>query len=154
EIEAALRREAQRLELVLARREAAELLKASLALASLGAAILGLYRRHKEDRALLDYDDLVLDARDLLCGAGVPPWVLFKLDGGIDHILIDEAQDTNPDQWQVVQKLADEFFVGLSQATRQRTVFAVGDPKQSIFSFQRADPAWFADMRDYFEGRA
>ncbi len=64
--------------------------------------MLARYRRYKEARALLDYDDLVLKARDLLCGPGVPPWVLFKLDGGLDHILIDEAQDTNPEQWEVV----------------------------------------------------
>ena len=87
----------------------------------------------------------------LLCGAGIPPWVLFKLDGGIDHILIDEAQDTNPEQWEVVAKLADEFFAGLAARTVRRTVFAVGDAKQSIFSFQRADPARFIEMRRHFE---
>ncbi len=114
-VEAALRREAQRLARVRQRRATASLLRASLALASLGAAMLSLYRGHKDARALLDYDDLVFWARDLLCSDGVPPWVLFKLDGGIDHILVDEAQDTNPEQWEVVAKLADEFFVGWSQ---------------------------------------
>ncbi|HUB94839.1 MAG TPA: UvrD-helicase domain-containing protein, partial [Stellaceae bacterium] len=154
DIDAALRAEAQRLVAFCARRAAAHLLRATLAITELGAAILGLYRRHKKDRALLDYDDLVFAARDLLCGKGAPPWVLFKLDGGIDHILIDEAQDTNPQQWDVVQKLADEFFVGLSQREVPRTIFAVGDPKQSIFSFQGADPSRFSTMRDHFAGRA
>ena len=116
--------------------------------------MLARYRRYKEARALLDYDDLVLKARDLLCGPGVPPWVLFKLDGGLDHILIDEAQDTNPEQWEVVQKLADEFFVAGSAREMKRTVFAVGDVKQSIFSFQRADPASFERMHDHFAARA
>ena len=61
---------------------------------------------------LLDYDDLVLTALDLLRRPGIAPWVLFKLDGGLDHILIDEAQDTNPEQWEIVAALAEEFFAG------------------------------------------
>src|SRR5260370_810899 len=84
-------------------------------------------------RSPLDYDDLILKTRDLLRSDGGCSWVLFKLDGGIDHILIDEAQDTNPEQWEVVQALAEEFFVGQGVAERPRTVFAVGDAKQSIF---------------------
>ncbi|WP_342760755.1 double-strand break repair helicase AddA [Azospirillum thermophilum] len=85
------------------------------------------------------------------------PWVLFKLDGGLDHILIDEAQDTNPEQWQIVAAIAEEFFAGLDSRPADgtvRTVFAVGDEKQSIFSFQRADPAEFARMRRHFQSRA
>jgi ATP-dependent helicase/nuclease subunit A len=85
---------------------------------------------------------------------GLAPWVLFKLDGGLDHILIDEAQDTNPEQWQIVQALAEEFFAGDGAHDRPRTIFAVGDPKQSIFSFQRADPRAFAAMRRHFQERA
>src|SRR5205823_14653950 len=94
--------------------------------------------------------DLILQARDLLQRPGVAPWVLYKLDGGIDHILIDEAQDTNPEQWQVVAALAQEFFVGQGAREVERTIFAVGDRKQSIFSFQRADPAGFERMRRHF----
>src|SRR5690606_29825454 len=80
-------------------------------------------------------------------------WVLYKLDGGIDHILIDEAQDTSPDQWDVIAALADEFLAGHGARERVRTVFAVGDEKQSIFSFQGADPARFDAMKRYFEKR-
>ncbi|MEE8248312.1 MAG: UvrD-helicase domain-containing protein, partial [Alphaproteobacteria bacterium] len=105
-------------------------------------------------RALLDYDDLILGARDLLQGDGAAAWVLFKLDGGLDHILIDEAQDTNPEQWDVVRLLAAEFFVGKGAREGPRTVFAVGDAKQSIYSFQRADPGAFARMRAHFAERA
>ena len=76
---------------------------------------------------------------------GIAPWVLFKLDGGLDHILIDEAQDTNPEQWKIVAALAEEFFAGESVLDRPRTIFAVGDAKQSIYSFQRADPHAFLD---------
>ena len=81
------------------------------------------------------------------------PWVLFKLDGGLDHILIDEAQDTNPEQWEIVRLLAEEFFAGDGARERIRTVFAVGDAKQSIFSFQRADPWAFLEMRQHFRER-
>ena len=150
---AMLEAERRRIERVLERRGAAGILGATYALAVLGDRMLALYRRYKEERALLDYDDLVLKSRDLLCRPGTPPWVLFKLDGGLDHILIDEAQDTNPEQWQVVEKLADEFFVSGSARLKKRTVFAVGDTKQSIFSFQRADPSAFARMSDHFAAR-
>ncbi|HZT51666.1 MAG TPA: double-strand break repair helicase AddA, partial [Stellaceae bacterium] len=152
--EAALRREARRLASVLRARAAAALKEATLALATLGDDMLRRYRRHKEAGALLDYEDLVLLARDLLRRPGIAPWVLFKLDGGLDHILIDEAQDTNPEQWEVVAALADEFFAGASARAERRTVFAVGDPKQSIFSFQRADPTAFLRMREHFRARA
>ena len=128
--------------------------RATAALLGLGAEILDAYDRRKQARALLDYDDLILGARDLLQGDGAAAWVLFKLDGGLDHILVDEAQDTNPEQWQVIQSLAEEFFVGKGAREGPRTVFAVGDAKQSIYSFQRADPNAFARMRGHFGSRA
>jgi len=142
--------EATRLEAIRQRRCAAELCAATLAIARLGAAMLDEYQRHKSARALLDYDDLVLNARDLLRRPGVAPWVLFKLDGGLDHILVDEAQDTNPEQWEIIRLIAEEFFVGEGARGGGRTVFAVGDAKQSIYSFQRADPAAFIAMRAHF----
>ena len=76
--------------------------------------------------------------------------MLYKLDGGIDHVLVDEAQDTNPDQWEVIRRLTEEFFAGEGAVERSRTIFVVGDTKQSIFGFQRADPAKLAEMRDWF----
>ena len=81
--------------------------------------------------------------------------MLYKLDGGIDHVLVDEAQDTNPDQWEVIRRLTEEFFSGEGSATdRERTIFAVGDTKQSIFGFQRADPRKLAEMRDWFQDKS
>jgi len=148
-----LAHEAERLEAVRTRRDAARLVEATAALIRLAGAVLDAYGVHKTARALLDFDDLVLKAKDLLRRPGVAPWVLFKLDGGIDHILIDEAQDTNPDQWDVVAALAEEFFAGEGARDTLRTVFAVGDPKQSIFSFQRADPAAFLAMQQHFRAR-
>ncbi len=127
--------------------------RATAALYRLADGLLTEYRRLKEERALLDYDDLILSARDLLVRTDFAPWVLYKLDGGIDHILIDEAQDTNPEQWELVAALAQEFFAGEGARALSRTVFAVGDVKQSIFSFQRADPAAFQRMRDHFAER-
>ena len=119
----------------------------------IGGALLDAYERHKERAARLDYDDLILRAGSLVETSAAASWVLYKLDGGIDHILIDEAQDTNPDQWRVVAALADEFFSGEGAHQATRSVFAVGDVKQSIYSFQGADPTAFGAMRDRFAGR-
>jgi ATP-dependent helicase/nuclease subunit A len=152
-ITAILQAEAERLADLLDRCNAATIAAATAGLLRLGAEMLECYAAHKRSRALLDYDDLVLMTRDLLRRPGVAPWVLFKLDGGLDHILIDEAQDTNPEQWDVIAALADEFFSGEGARSETRTVFAVGDPKQSIFSFQRADPASFDRMRRFFRNR-
>ncbi len=146
----ALETEAERLVRVMDRLKSAAIAQSTACLLSLGEALLAAYERRKQGRALMDYDDLILAARDLLARPGVAPWVLFKLDGGIDHVLIDEAQDTNPDQWAVVAALTAEFFAGLGARESLRTVFAVGDVKQSIYSFQRADPKAFDAMRRRF----
>jgi ATP-dependent helicase/nuclease subunit A len=149
-IDAALAAEAERMLRLSGRLKSVRIAEASAALLALGQALLECYERRKRGRALMDYDDLILAARDLLARPGVAPWVLYKLDGGIDHVLIDEAQDTNPDQWAVVAKLTEEFFAGRGAHEQVRTVFAVGDAKQSIYSFQRADPQAFDDMRRLF----
>ena len=134
--------------------KAAAIIESTAALLSLAEALLDNYQRMKENRGLLDYDDLILEARDLLLGEGAAAWVHFKLDGGIDHILVDEAQDTSPEQWDVIGALAAEFFAGESARASHRTVFAVGDEKQSIYSFQGADPAAFERMRIHFSQKA
>lgn len=141
--------EADRLVAGEARFRAAVVARASAAVTTLGAAMLTAYERAKQARDWLDYEDLILRTRRLLMAPGGPSWVLYKLDGGIDHILVDEAQDTNPAQWQVIAKLAEGFF-DASAGMGARSVFAVGDIKQSIFSFQGADPAGFTAMRRHF----
>lgn len=78
---------------------------------------------------------------------------MFKLDGGVDHILVDEAQDTSPDQWAIIKALAEEFFAGDGMRPQNRTIFAVGDRKQSIFSFQGAVPEEFEKMRSFFKSK-
>ena len=148
-----LQDEAERLRRLQEARAGLALIEATVALIGLGGALLRAYERRKRLHGQLDYDDLVLQALALLRRPGIAPWVLFKLDGGIDHILIDEAQDTNPEQWQIVEALTEEFFAGDDPGERRRTVFAVGDTKQSIYSFQRADPHAFVAMRRHFQER-
>jgi len=145
--------EAERLQRLRQARAAVVLRDATCALARLGDALLRAYDEGKKLKGVLDFDDLVLTALGLLRRPGVAPWVLFKLDGGLDHILIDEAQDTNPEQWEIVAALAEEFFAGEGVRDRIRTIFAVGDAKQSIYSFQRADPQAFVRMRRHFEAK-
>jgi ATP-dependent helicase/nuclease subunit A len=126
---------------------------ATEAMLRLADFLLALYEDKKRARTLLDYEDLIHTARDLVQTRELAPWVLYKLDQGIDHILIDEAQDTSPAQWQVIAALAEEFFAGLGAREIERTVFAVGDEKQSIFSFQGAEPEAFAEMREHFRAK-
>ncbi len=104
---------------------------------------LAAYGRRKQAAGLLDFDDLIDRARALLELPGTAAWVLWRLDGGLDHILVDEAQDTSPAQWRVIEALSAEFFAGAGARDVTRTIFVVGDEKQSIYSFQGADPAEF-----------
>ncbi len=120
----------------------------------LADAIMADYVQRKRAEAALDYDDLIVKTLNLLSRAGAAAWVLYKIDGGVDHILVDEAQDTNPAQWTIVERLAEEFFSGAGASDRPRTLFAVGDEKQSIYSFQGADPARFGEVGRAFQRRA
>jgi ATP-dependent helicase/nuclease subunit A len=131
-------------------RRAARVRERTAALLALAAATNARYEQMKGARGALDLGDLVSKTVDLLTDQAAA-WVHYKLDGGIDHILLDEAQDTSPEQWRVIEQLANEFFAGRGAAEhRQRTIFAVGDEKQSIFSFQGADPVHFENMRERF----
>ncbi|SDD63646.1 double-strand break repair helicase AddA [Ruegeria marina] len=133
------------------RRLALTAARKSLALHRFAAAFLPEYERRKQLRGWLDFDDLIQKARQLLSDPGVAAWVLYRLDGGIDHILVDEAQDTSPEQWGVIEKLAQEFTSGEgARAGVERTIFVVGDKKQSIYSFQGADPDAFDRMQEEF----
>jgi ATP-dependent helicase/nuclease subunit A len=149
-----LEREQLRVLAVAERRKAVAVAEATATLVDLGARVLETYRDSKELRALLDYEDLILAARDLLRRDRGVSWVLFKLDGGLDHVLVDEAQDTSPEQWEIVAALAEEFFAGEAARPPHRTLFVVGDEKQSIYSFQGAHPEGFALWREHFAERA
>ena len=118
------------------------------------SAFLKVYTEQKNFKGLLDFDDLINIAVNLLTTSAVADWVLYRLDGGIDHILVDEAQDTSPSQWKVIETLAQELTSGQGiKENRSRTVFVVGDQKQSIYSFQGADPGQFDRVRDRFSAK-
>ncbi len=109
----------------------------------------------KERDGVVDFDDLIERAVRLLASPGRAEWIRYKLDTRIDHILVDEAQDTNAAQWLIVGALAEEFFVGEGlKGARTRTLFVVGDLKQAIFGFQGTNPEAFEDARRYFRDRA
>lgn len=118
------------------------------------AEFLTRYKQKKDHLGYLDFDDLIRKTKALLQREGVAGWVLYKLDGGIDHILVDEAQDTSPDQWDIIKILTAEITSGEGTADdASRTVFVVGDKKQSIYSFQGADPTGFDRMHDHFQSK-
>ena len=124
----------------------------TLALQRFGHAFGQRYESEKRAHGWLDFDDLIGKTAALLSEGSMAQWVLFRLDGGIDHILVDEAQDTSPAQWQVIQRLTDEFTAGQgARPDDDRTLFVVGDPKQSIYSFQGADIAVFEERRLGFD---
>jgi ATP-dependent helicase/nuclease subunit A len=149
ELDETLSAEQERLLPLLERRKAAVCRDRTAALLTIAEAVIARYRSEKDRRGLLDYDDLIDKSLALLGEAGAA-WVHYKLDQGIDHVLIDEAQDTSAKQWEIIRRLTAEFFAGEGARMVQRTVFAVGDEKQSIFSFQNAAPRAFAEMLGHF----
>ncbi|WP_108483773.1 double-strand break repair helicase AddA [Oceaniglobus ichthyenteri] len=123
----------------------------SIALHQFAQTFLPLYEHRKLARGWLDFDDLILKARGLMTNPALAAWVLYRLDGGIDHVLVDEAQDTSPTQWRVVELLTQEFTAGMgARSPGERSLFVVGDRKQSIYSFQGADPKEFERMFAHF----
>ena len=123
----------------------------TMALIRLASVAMQRFTEAKRRRAALDFDDLIERTTSLLAApAGGAEWVLYKLDGGLDHILVDESQDTSPRQWRIVEALAGEFFTDTGAGSATRTLFAVGDEKQSIYSFQGAAPHLFAEMGAHF----
>jgi ATP-dependent helicase/nuclease subunit A len=135
-----LAREQARLCQTVEQAKAARIAEATVHAISLALAHIELYEGAKSALRLLDFGDLIQRSHALLTVRADAAWVLFKLDGGLDHVLLDEAQDTAPEQWNILRALTAEFFIGQGAGETHRTVFAVGDEKQSIFSFQGAAP--------------
>lgn len=127
--------------------------RVSAALAGLAAPVAVRYAAGKDAAGLLDYADLITRTQALLRDPGAA-WVRYKLDGGLDHLLLDEVQDTSPGQWEIADRLTDEFFAGAGARVVPRTIFAVGDRKQSIFSFQGAAPEEFDAQAQRLAGLA
>ena len=147
---AELTAEQERLEPLLARRKAVILRDRTAALVTIAVRVIRRYTEEKAYRGLLDYDDLIDKTLDLLTAVD-PSWVHYKLDLGLDHVLVDEAQDISKKQWEIVKRLTSEFAAGAgARGVLARTVFAVGDEKQSIFSFQGAAPQEYDAARRHF----
>ncbi len=142
--------ERERILALVERRKAVACRDRTAALVTIADAVISRYQTTKDRRGLLDYDDLIDKALTLL-GEERAAWVHYKLDWGIDHVLIDEAQDTSPKQWEIIRRLTTEFFAGTGARLVKRTIFAVGDEKQSIFSFQGAAPREFEVMHRAFD---
>lgn len=139
--------ETRRIEALTADLRRAEAFARTSALLKLGLPALDAFEAEKARRGALDFDDLIERTRDLLASEGLSSWVLYKLDGGLSHVLLDEAQDTSPAQWELIRALTQEFTAGEGRERLQdpRTIFMVGDEKQSIYSFQGADPSRFLE---------
>jgi ATP-dependent helicase/nuclease subunit A len=153
ELAATLQREADRGGTLLERRRAVAMRDRTQALLVIATGVAANYRREKRERGLLDYDDLIEKTLEMLDRVS-SGWVHYKLDRGVDHVLIDEAQDTSPRQWDIVAHIIAEFTVGEGARDGvRRTVFAVGDEKQSIFSFQGAAPREFDLRRKSLQSR-
>lgn len=146
-------KEAERVKFVADRVKAYNLFENTSNILRIGFELINKYNQRKKSRNVVDYDDLIGKVSELVQKIDAS-WILYKLDEGIDHILIDEAQDTNPTQWDIIRKISQEFFDGAGARDESdngsRTIFAVGDIKQSIYSFQKAEPKKFDENKQYF----
>ncbi len=131
-----------------------KLVEGSIALLHLTEAIFARYEAAKRARTALDFDDLIAQTLRLLSRREATEWVLYELDARIDHILIDEAQDTSPEQWEIVARLTFDFFTGQGARDLVPTLFAVGDEKQSIYGFQGAKPELLQAYGTVYEEKA
>ncbi len=151
-LEEDLRREQARLLALRERRRAALTLERSAALFVVVRSILAAFARMKAEHGALDFSDQIARALALVTRSSAA-WVLHKLDYGLDHLLLDEAQDASAPQWGILAAMSAEFFAGAGARPKDRTIFAVGDEKQSIFAFQGAAPRMFAEMKHDFAER-
>ncbi|MDE6250269.1 MAG: UvrD-helicase domain-containing protein, partial [Alphaproteobacteria bacterium] len=123
----------------------------TLALFDLSAEFAKIYKQMKSEQNLLDFEDLILYTRHLFESQENMGWVLSQMNTSINHILVDEAQDTSPDQWNIIVSLVNTILSVPDYGTVPPSTFVVGDTKQSIFGFQGADPQAFSNSRDVFE---
>ncbi|MCL2749309.1 MAG: UvrD-helicase domain-containing protein, partial [Alphaproteobacteria bacterium] len=124
-----------------------QIFKDTVALFDLSSAFAQCYKKLKSERNLLDFDDLILYTRQLFANPESMGWILSQLDLSLSHILVDEAQDTSPEQWEILKSLSSDFFTDGDREENPRSLFVVGDTKQSIYRFQGADPNAFATSR-------
>jgi ATP-dependent helicase/nuclease subunit A len=115
--------------------------------------MLGFYQNLKNQNNYLDYNDLISKTSELLNNKENSEWIKYKLDGSIEHILVDESQDTNNHQWRIIKAISEDFFSGEGSSDKNKTIFVVGDDKQSIYNFQGADPKIFGDVMHYYSNQ-
>jgi len=127
----------------------ARMIESTIHIYQVSEYIISKYNHYKNNLSALDYDDLIYYTKKLLTDSEMHDWILYKLDGGITHLLIDEAQDTSPKQWQIIEAIMREFYSGESYSSENKTIFVVGDEKQSIYSFQGADVTNFSRVNDF-----
>lgn len=132
--------------------QAANCLTMTRAVFIIARVFAAMFKQAKNNRRGLDFNDQVILVRNLLSRSEVSDWVRYKLDGGIEHILLDEAQDTAPAQWEIIDALASAFEQEERDSPQDRTLFAVGDEKQSIYSFQGAEPEQFLKKISHYTG--
>ncbi|MGB6229661.1 MAG: UvrD-helicase domain-containing protein, partial [Litorimonas sp.] len=138
--------EQRRVAAVAAKLKAVRLVETTEAVLTLGHVLGEDHATAKHQARGLDFDDLIVKTRDLLKRREVSDWIAYKLDGGVEHVLLDEAQDTSPTQWEIIDAITEPFAQDAPDRDRpRRTFFAVGDPKQSIYRFQGAAPSIFMD---------
>jgi ATP-dependent helicase/nuclease subunit A len=146
-----LAHELMRVSIIVGKIDDLKRIDATLALLALCFAIIAHFDSTKQLHGAYDFDDLILRTRDLLHDRRAAQWVRYKLDRGFEHVLVDEAQDTSLAQWEIIDALTEEFFSGSgARSVANRTLFVVGDRKQSIYSFQGADPSAFETSRMRF----
>lgn len=125
----------------------------SILLLELSYEIINKYNSLKKQQGFVDYNDLISLTNQLLENPDFSDWIKMKMDSNFDHILVDESQDTNHQQWNIVKALSEDFFSGQSLSEKERSIFIVGDEKQSIYSFQGAEPTISLDIYKYFKER-
>jgi ATP-dependent helicase/nuclease subunit A len=124
-----------------------KLFESSLNLYELAKGVISNYESYKNLQNFLDYDDLIYYTHQLFTKSEFKDWILYKLDGGIEHILVDEAQDTNLNQWKLILAMLSDFVAGESSNKANKSIFVVGDEKQSIYSFQGAEYEQFNKIK-------
>ena len=132
---------------------AVNIYNATFSVLDVGLTLNQIYEDLKKKRGVMDFTDLITTVKKLFAKDNISSWILYKLDGGISHVLIDEAQDTSPLQWEIVDKLTSEFFTSGSTEKNVKSLFSVGDRKQSIFSFQGANIKLFEKYKNHFKKR-
>lgn len=128
------------------------LIERTRAIYDFAAHFLPAIHAEKQRLGVLEFDDLITKTRELFSDRGLSDWILYRIDGGVDHLLVDEAQDTSPAQWKIIEHLTQELRAGKgSREDTHRSIFVVGDPKQSIYSFQGAAPGEFSAQQQFFD---